>query len=122
MTKLTNSERQFLAELYYGDDDYLELDWKKLKNGDKTYCGILGSLCKKNVLIEEEDYCFVVNDEYEHMIDKSGKYRIAQVLADNSLRIGISDVTYAEACNAIERLSNASHKFIVVDLIGTPVE
>lgn len=122
MAELTSGEKQFLAGLYYCDDGYLELDWKKLKGGDKAYCGILGSLCKKHVISEEEDYCFIVSSEYEHMIDKPLKFRVAQVLASGSLRIGKFDLAYEDACDIAKKLSDKKFKFIVVDSIGTPVE
>lgn len=122
MAELTKSEKQFLAGLYYGDDGYLELDWKRLKSGDSHYNGILGSLCKKHVLCEEEPYCFIVNSEYEHMIDKPEKFRVAQVLASGSLRIGKFDLTYSEACDIADKLSDGKFKYIVTDSIGTPLE
>lgn len=115
MTELTNNEKQFLAELYYGDDDYLEFDWKKLKSGDKVYCGILGSLCKKNVLTEENDYCFIVNDEYEHMIDKPTEFfRISEKKANGAIKVGKIAMTFGEALDAFKKLKGHTRKNLVI--------
>lgn len=115
MTELTKNEKQFLAELYYGDDDYLELDWEKLKSGDKTYCGILGSLCRKNVLIEEEHYCFIVNDEYKHMIDKSAElFCISEKKANGAIKVGKIAMTFGEALDAFKKLKGHTRKNLVI--------
>lgn len=115
MTELTNNEKQFLAELYYGDDDYLEFDWDKLKSGDKVYCGILGSLCKKNVLIEEEDYCFIVNNEYEHMIDKPTEFfRVSEKKTNGAIKVGKISMTFGEALDAFKKLKGRTRKNLVI--------
>lgn len=120
MTELTNNEKQFLAELCYGDDDYLELDWDKLKSGDKTYCGILGSLCKKQVIIEEEHYCFIVNDEYKHMIDKPLKsFRLSEKKANGAIKVGKIAMTFEEVLDAFKKLKGHTRKnLIITDELG----
>lgn len=64
----------------------------------------------------------LTSSEYEHMIDKPLKFRVAQVLASGSLRIGKFDLAYEDACDIAKKLSDKKFKFIVVDSIGTPVE